>query len=292
MGTKDRRQIRANAMRGIGFLVLSGLALLAFSLAGSSLSSFRQVEKESENQQRENDEQEPAEKTPFERESKAYVTIRIEKEPEDTSEKETQQDLPVNQKVQEPKSPVPQQVDFTPSVLTSGQSLVEQGQKAGSFPALSADYHSYLGLNTYLEEMQALGARFFVLNARTVTLIGEIDFIQGRLIEAKNLVGLSPRSREITSEKKLLDFLQQAEQEYGKGDYQIILLVPAAQEAYLLGGIEQGVRSMGHSVMDFSSFRGTYKKEEASLLLKISSGMLKTGEHKELDITLRMGNAS
>jgi hypothetical protein len=163
------------------------------------------------------------------------------------------------------------------SMVRNGMALVgEKGEHLGSFPAITANYRINLGFQTYVASLQSLGARFFIRDRARKKLVGEVDFQTLYLSPINHLNGLSPRSRIISGESAANQYIELANVMFGKGHYQMILLLPLDIDAALIAGMEKALRQTGHDVRDFMSLQARYKKDSHGLWLVVVSGTHRT----------------
>ena len=165
------------------------------------------------------------------------------------------------------------------SMVQSGMALVgEKGEHLGSFPAITANYRVNLGFEAYVHSLRSLGARFFIQDLARRKLVGEVDFQTLYLSPIRHLVGLSPRSRIISAESAANQYIELANVMFGKGHYQMILLLPLDIDAALIGGMEKALRQSGYDVRDFISLEARYEKNSQGLWLVVVAGTHKTLE--------------
>ena len=159
------------------------------------------------------------------------------------------------------------------SLVRSGMALVgEKGEHLGSFPAITANYRIHLGFESYVKSLQSLGARFFIRDRIGKKLVGEVDFQTLYLNPIRQLRGLSPRSRVISGEMEANKYIELANAMFGKGDYQMILLVPLDIDAALIAGMEKALKKSGYDVRDFVSLQARYEKDSHGLWLVVLRG--------------------
>jgi len=163
------------------------------------------------------------------------------------------------------------------SLVRSGMALVGQkGEHLGSFPAITANYRVNLGFQSYVRSLQGLGARFFIRDRRRRKLVGEVDFHTLYLSPIRHLNGLSPRSRIISNELAANQYIELANVMFGKGDYQMILLLPLQIDAALIAGMEKALRQSGYDVRNFISLQARYEKNSRGLWLVVVKGTHRT----------------
>ena len=163
------------------------------------------------------------------------------------------------------------------SLVKSGMALVgEKGEHLGSFPAITANYRVNLGFESYVKSLQSLGARFFIRDRIGKKLVGEVDFHTLYLSPIRHLNGLSPRSRIISSELAASQYIELANVMFGKGDYQMILLLPLQVDAALIAGMEKALRQSGYDVRNFISLQARYEKDSRGLWLVVVKGTHRT----------------
>jgi hypothetical protein len=163
------------------------------------------------------------------------------------------------------------------SMVRSGMALVgEKGEHLGSFPAITANYRVNLGFEAYVQSLRSLGARFFIRDRGRKKLVGEVDFQTLYLSPINHLDGLSPRSRIISGESAANQYIELANVMYGKGHYQMILLLPLDIDAALIAGMEKALRKSGYDVKDFISLQARYEKNSRGLWLVVVKGTHRT----------------
>jgi hypothetical protein len=163
------------------------------------------------------------------------------------------------------------------SMVRNGMALVgERGEHLGSFPTITANYRINLGFQAYVDSLQGLGARFFIRDRRKRKLVGEVDFQTLYLSPINHLDGLSPRSRIISSESAANQYIELANVMFGKGHYQMILLLPLQIDAALIAGMEKALRKSGYDVRDFISLEARYEKNSRGLWLVVVRGTHRT----------------
>ena len=165
------------------------------------------------------------------------------------------------------------------SMVQSGVALVgKKGEHLGSFPAVTANYRINLGFPAYVQSLQSLGARFFIRDLAKRRLVGEVDFQTLYLSPIRHVGGLSPRSRIISAESAANQYIELANVMFGKGQYQMILLLPLDIDAALIAGMEKALRHSGYDVRDFLSLEARYEKNSHGLWLVVVEGTYKTLE--------------
>ena len=163
------------------------------------------------------------------------------------------------------------------SLVRSGMALVGQkGEHLGSFPTITANYRVNLGFQAYVNSLRGLGGRFFIRDRRRRKLVGEVDFQTLYLSPINHLDGLSPRSRIISSESAASQYIELANVMFGKGQYQMILLLPLQIDAALIAGMEKALRKSGYDVRDFISLQARYEKDSRGLWLVVVKGTHRT----------------
>jgi hypothetical protein len=163
------------------------------------------------------------------------------------------------------------------SMVRNGMALVgERGEHLGSFPTITANYRVNLGFQAYVNSLRGLGGRFFIRDRRRRKLVGEVDFQTLYLSPINHLDGLSPRSRIISSESAANQYIELANVMFGKGQYQMILLLPLQIDAALIAGMENALRKSGYDVRDFISLQARYEKDSRGLWLVVVKGTHRT----------------
>lgn len=165
------------------------------------------------------------------------------------------------------------------SMVRNGMALVGQkGEHLGSFPTITANYRVNLGFQAYVKSIRGLGGRFFIRDRGRKKLVGEVDFQTLYLSPIRHLNGLSPRSRIISSESAANQYIELAHVMFGKGHYQMILLLPLQIDAALIAGMEKALRKSGYDVRDFISLQARYEKDSSGLWLVVVKGTHRTFE--------------
>ena len=177
------------------------------------------------------------------------------------------------------------------SLVKSGMALVgEKGEHLGSFPAITANYRVNLGFESYVKSLQSLGARFFIRDRIGKKLVGEVDFHTLYLSPIRHLNGLSPRSRIISNELAANQYIELANVMFGKGDYQMILLLPLQIDAALIAGMEKALRQSGYDVRNFISLQARYEKDSRGLWLVVVKGTHRTLDRIPLRVRFNLDN--
>ena len=181
-----------------------------------------------------------------------------------------------------PTVKAPQTIAPSESLIREGQQLMG-GLEAAGFPSIVADYRTHLGFDAYVQGMERLGGRFFVMQRGAGRLVWEIDFASGALDPVTGRTGLSPRSRAIRNERRVQEVLRKANT-LEPGNYEVVLLIPSRLEASLVGALQRAVTGEGREVADFSEFRGVYKSAGGRLSLEFQQARLKSGQEVPLDV--------
>ena len=181
--------------------------------------------------------------------------------------------------------PTPEEREFARSteLEVAGEAVVERTPGGiGALPTISADYRRHLGFERYVRKAREAGGRFLLYDPFSGSVLSEVDPLTGRTFPARNLDGLSPRSRRIRSEPAVAGILGRSKAEFGVAGAEVILLHPFDLDAYLIGGMECALRDDGMDLDDFTEVRGVYLLENNQLVLRIDSGILKGGGSQEL----------
>jgi hypothetical protein len=181
-----------------------------------------------------------------------------------------------------PTGEVSQTIQPTESLIREGQQLMGGLEDAG-FPSIVADYRTHLGFDAYVQGMERLGGRFFVMQRGAGRLVWEIDFASGALDPMTGRIGLSPRSRAIRNERRVQEVLHKANI-LEPGNYEVVLLIPLRLEACLVGALQRVVAGDARDVGDFAEFRGVYKSAGGRLSLEFQQARLKSGQEVPLDV--------
>ena len=172
-----------------------------------------------------------------------------------------------------------------PSLVRSGMAMVgEKGEHLGSFPAVTANYRAKLGFQAYVSALQGLGAKFFIRDRNRKKLVAEVDFRTLYLNPVKGLEGLSPRSRIISGESAIRQYIDLAKVIFGKGDYQMIMLLPLRLDAAFIAGTEKALKRSGYNIREFHSLQAIYKKGTRGLSLVVVKGFHKSGRRVPLNL--------
>ena len=179
------------------------------------------------------------------------------------------------------------------ALVRSGMDLVgEQGEHLGSFPAVTANYRAKLGFKAYVTSLRSLGARFLVRDRNRRKLVAEVDFQTLYLNPVKHLQGLSPRSRIISGECGVKQYIDLASVMFGPGDYQMVVLLPLALDAALIGGAERALKRSGYNIKDFNSLEAIYKRDSQGLSLVVEKGFHKSGRRVPLNLHFNLESLS
>ncbi|MDD5597535.1 MAG: hypothetical protein PHV82_06300 [Victivallaceae bacterium] len=156
----------------------------------------------------------------------------------------------------------------------------------GALPPVSVNYREQVGFRKYAEEMGARGAKFYIIG-NSKKQIYEIDFdsksLRPAAVKTISSGNFSPRTRIIEDEPALQFFLDKAQNEFGIGTPQVILLVPQQIE----DKIAAALAAAGINAGNFRGFRGTYLMNSGTFILKIHEGITSNGK-QSLNIAIAL----
>lgn len=195
---------------------------------------------------------------------------------------ETQQEL--EPEYNSDNIPLSQEYYYSEELEAVGSSLFEG--REGSFPAISADYRRFLGFERYRKGIEKMGGRFFIYNETSGKIEREINFQADRLEDLhSDLYTLSPRPRNVANESVIKKFIEKMQMYEPGYNFSVVILFPQKIETYLIGALDEGVKSQGRHIHDFYKFIGSYINSD-ELTLRIQEGHLKNGGLIPLDITI------
>ncbi len=171
----------------------------------------------------------------------------------------------------EPPRPEPPPPETEPEP-TPQPAPPEPDDAPGALPPLRANYRRYVGFQRYAEGMFRAGADFYVTGAKRDTLL-KINFGTGSLNETSvsTIVGrgYSPRTRVISDEPALQQYLDLARTKHGSPDPEVILLIPQRLETRLARKLHAALKQQGARLHDVTSLRGVYRLNNNRLILHI-----------------------
>lgn len=129
------------------------------------------------------------------------------------------------------------------------KNLAEHGaeilEKSGEFPPIVARYER-LGFKAYLSTITAqAGARVFLDEVQRRRLVAEVIPQDGELKPVGPLAGLAVQRPRIITDPGVAEFIHKAREQFGPGDYQMVVLFPAATESWIVGGLAQRMKENG-----------------------------------------------
>ena len=174
-----------------------------------------------------------------------------------------------------------------PQVEQPKQSKEKQQKNAGELPPISANYRKYVGFDRYSHEMNKLGCRFFIISENSKYLY-EINFGPKNLTQ----VGIeeladgtySGKSRAITDEAGLKDYLNIAEKKYNLLNPEVIMLVPVKYDAYLANCIMDSQIF----VDKVSTLKGYYNISNNQMWLNLNEALYDSGEKKTINMKIQL----
>ena len=175
--------------------------------------------------------------------------------------------LPVESPVQAP-APTPEvarpamtQRDVDPGA--------QQDVDPGAFPEIVADYRR-IGFDVYTRLLSQVGARFFVVRKPAFTVVTEVDPVDFAFVTGEGrgpVDGLSPRSRDISTELRVQTVLARAAARFGSGQYGVIVLLPLRVERRLMAALDEIGRVAD---VEVDSFVCAYRVVNGALALQVA----------------------
>lgn len=176
--------------------------------------------------------------------------------------------LPPEKKIAPPKAEKALKVEQRPAKLVKQKNQDDAGSRArrvnqdgegSGEPNLYARYE--LAMPDYLHFMRSRGAKILVYDLAKNQPVCEVDE-SGNLYKPSGNDGFSPASRRITDDYPGGDKLvRKVEQQFGKGSFEILLLLPESMVHRLRSQVRQVVQAQGLSYKDiatvFLAYRGS-----------------------------------
>ena len=150
------------------------------------------------------------------------------------------------------------------------------------FPVLESRYEAFGSFGDYARAMQALGARFVVVERHAI--LGTIDpwtLEAGTLADA---AALSPRARDYAGEPALLAASRTVRRRHGNRA-EIMMLVPRRIDAALFGGITRALEARGRAPGAYRQILARYERGPGgSLRLRVEAAVGKDGRKEPLPL--------
>jgi hypothetical protein len=161
------------------------------------------------------------------------------------------------------------------------KNLAERGaeilEKNGEFPPIVARYER-LGFKAYLSTITAqAGARVFLGEVQRKRLVAEVIPQDGELKPVGSLAGLAVQRPRIITVPGDAEFIHKAREQFGPGDYQMVVLFPAATESWIVGGLAQRMKENGRDPPSISRVEGSYHLNKGRLILAVTGVIDKQG---------------
>lgn len=158
----------------------------------------------------------------------------------------------------------------------------------GALPPLQANYRRLLGFTEYARRMTRMGAGFYLFGGGKPGFL-RIDPVRRTAQPVDTGVikaaGYSPRSRTISDEPALEWALDEAEEEYGMSNPEILLLVPRSMEDRIASNLSSSLTQDGVSLEEVIGLRGHYAKGDGKeLALVVTQAYLANGESVDVNI--------
>ena len=155
----------------------------------------------------------------------------------------------------------------------------------GAFAEIDADYGA-IGFDRYLEGLNRIGARFFIVRKPAFTLVAEINPTDLAIGRSRGPVDeLSPRSRDISREPRLRRLLARAPATFGEGEYAAVALLPRFVERHLI----QGLGAIGETVDSrVDTFICSYFLSDGDLALRVSAIRTEDGRVVAVDGSVKL----
>jgi hypothetical protein len=170
-----------------------------------------------------------------------------------------------------------------------GRSLLGvDGKQSGTIPPITMDYQRTLGWRGYIEAMERLGGRFVILDRRTDRVRGLVDLCKSDVIPTRDadLLGLSPRLREIQQEDATGPLMARARAKFGEGDYALVLLLPLNVDFDIVGGIAKRLADSGIDIKTVARVLGEYEGPAGALRLQAREVVFRDGRLSSVNFTI------
>lgn len=181
-----------------------------------------------------------------------------------------------------PAQAKPPRTSFVPTAdaVARGRALLE----AGLFPRLRATY-ARIGFPAYRDAMVALGARFFLYDARRRVPVAEVDPTSGRRLAGTDLAGLSRWPRDVTRHVSF------ALPTAAGGASRVVLLPPARVDAALVGAVERFASPRGLEASEIARLDLAYEIRDGRLRCEVLVAATRDGSETPLALLVDLGAA-
>lgn len=195
-------------------------------------------------------------------------------------------EVPLLETAPEPVPSVVEQVD----PVELGSQMTAGGARLGEFPTVVAEYRGTIGFGSYRAALSRLGARFFILDEGSRQLIGQINFLSGKIYAANSAStrGLSSRSRALDDEPGLTSIMASAKHYCAAGACSPIVLYPVELDMFVIGSIQLSLQKKSRDIQEFSQFIGKYHLVRGELVLAMEYAIDQQGTKIRFPLNLNM----
>ena len=193
------------------------------------------------------------------------------------SAEQTPHDSPREQPLEEAESAPPPRVGLwtAPPPTNEAETPVAppEDPDPGAFAEILADYGE-IGFDQYRANLAGIGARFFIVRKPAFRVVAEVNPSDLTFRGIAPMEGLSPRSRDISAERRLQGLLASASAKFGEGDYGVVALLPMPVERRLMRDLDAIGRDVESGV---DSFRCEYRFDRNGFALHVLEMRAKNG---------------
>jgi len=151
-------------------------------------------------------------------------------------------------------------------------------EKGGFAPNLVAEYE--MPVKEYLLYMESKGGRVLVYDKVKDGFVCEIKG-EGTLVAPSDISRMSHRSRRLTSDfPKSNEILAKVEASFGKGNYEILLLLPDNLEESIYENINRLIKKQGLNPEDVVAVFIEYRNSKSSIYVYVKKVTGSFGAHK------------
>ena len=154
------------------------------------------------------------------------------------------------------------------------------------FTQIVATYDE-LGLQSYLRALvRDAGSRIFIADMEQKELLAAVSLEDEEIHAPGSFAGLAVGRPRIVDDPEAKAYLTQARQQFGPGNYSLIVLFPQRVEEWLVRELGQKSRQAGINPTTLLRFEGKYEMKGQQLVLVITRAVQREGQQIPLSVRL------
>jgi len=154
------------------------------------------------------------------------------------------------------------------------------------FTQIVATYDE-LGLQSYLRALvRDAGSRIFIADMEQKELLAAVSLEDEEIHAPGSFAGLAVGRPRIVDDPEAKAYLTQARQQFGPGNYSLIVLFPQRVEEWLVRELGQKSRQAGINPTTLLRFEGKYQMKGQQLVLVITRAVQREGQQIPLSVRL------